>query len=125
MSKPRQSLYFILIALGSMYVFSLFIETEVTPCEAQKQYLASEMEGKVKQKYIKQALKSFRKDTLVVLENGTTVPSNHLSFYKEFYNVVALNDLIIKKKDADSLFIYRNNVLLKVYCPTFDCPDNR
>ncbi len=125
MSKPRQSLYFILIALGSMYVFSLFIETEVTPCEAQKQYLASEMEGKVKQKYIKQALKSFRKDTLVVLENGTTVPSNYLSFYKEFYNVVVINDLIIKKKDSDSLFIYRNNALLKVYRPTFDCQENQ
>jgi hypothetical protein len=125
MSKPRQSLYFILIALGSMYVFSLFIETEVTPCEARKQYLASEMEGKVKQKYIKQPLKSFRKDTLVVLENGTTVPSNYLSFYKEFYNTVAVDDLIIKKKDVDSLFIYRNNMLLRAYRPTFDCPENR
>lgn len=125
MSKPRQSLYFILIALGSLYVFSLFIETEVTPCEARKQYLASEMEGKVKQKYIKQPLKSFRKDTLVVLENGTTVPSHYLSFYKEFYNTVSINDLIITKRDSDSLFIYRNNVLLNAYRPTFDCLENR
>jgi cell division GTPase FtsZ len=125
MSKPRQSLYFILIALGSLYVFSLFIETEVTPCEARKQYLASEMEGKVKQKYIKQPLKSFRKDTLVVLENGTTVPSHYLSFYKEFYNTVSINDLIIKKRDSDSLLLYRNNRLLKAYRPTFDCPENQ
>lgn len=124
MSKTRQSLYFIVIALGLMYIFSLFIETEVNPCEAQTQYLALEIEGKVSRKYIHQALKSFRKDSLVVLENGTSFPNNHLSFYKEFYNAIALNDLIIKKKDADSLFIYRNNVLLKAYCPTFDCPEN-
>lgn len=125
MSKPCQSLYFILIALGLMYVFSLFIETEVTPCEAQTQYLALEIEGKVSRKYIHQALKSFRKDSLVVLENGTSFPNNHLSFYKEFYNAVALNDLIIKKKDTDRLFIYRNNVLLSAYRSTFNCPDNR
>jgi len=125
MSKTRQSLYFIVIALGLMYIFSLFIETEVTPCDARKQYLASEMKGKVNRKYIRQALKSFRKDTLVILENGTSVPSNHLAFYQEFYNAVAINDLIIKKKDSDSLFIYRNNALLKVYRSTFDCPENK
>lgn len=125
MSKPRQSLYFILTALSLMYVFSLFIETEVTPCDARKQYLALEMEGKVKQKYIKQVLKSFRKDSLVVLENGTTVPSNCLSFYKEFYKAIALNDLIIKRKDDDRLFVYRNNTLFKAYRPIFNCFDNR
>ncbi|MFN8349240.1 MAG: hypothetical protein U0X91_29840 [Spirosomataceae bacterium] len=122
MSKPRQSLFFIGIAIVAMYGFSLFIEAEAPPCEVQKLYTTSEIVGKVNRKYIKQALKSFRKDSLVVLENGTTVPGNGLSFYKEFYETVAINDSVVKKKDTDTLFVYRNNTLLKACLPAFDCP---
>lgn len=122
MSKSRQSLFFIGTAIVAMYTFSLFIETEAPPCEAQKQYTALEIVGKVNRKYIKQALKSFRKDSLVVLENGTTLPGNGLAFYKEFYETVAINDSVVKKKDADTLFVYRKNTLIKSCLPAFGCP---
>ena len=84
-----------------------------------KDYLASEMVGEVKQKYIKH--KSFRIDTVIVVESGVDLLKVDLPFYKEFYNIINVSDLVIKEKDSDRLFIYRNNSLLKVYKPNCDC----
>lgn len=120
MPKYKVSIILISVLLFIMSICSYFIQNEISPCDQKKYFMNELIEGKVTQKYVHQAKKSFLKDTIIVLESGLSL-SSKLSFSKALYFKVRINDSIVKKVNSDTLYLFRNDSLISIYHATFNC----